>query len=253
MQLVKRAEFGWGASTAQAANPHQGLVIHYDGSNQGLAGKAHSACVTYWKNTRRFHMGSSRGWSDIGYSFGACPHGEVFEGRGLDRVQAAQPGGNSTWYSCTLMAGPDETPTVAQIDAVRQLRAWLMSRGVGPAVKGHRDFLSTSCPGDRLYRMVRDGTFSRPLAGDDNPVPEFERVLRVTDPMMRGDDVKAWQAKARRFSPSLVADGWYGPASKRACEAVQREVGMPVTGVVDAETWLLTWVWTPEPPKEKSS
>lgn len=88
--------------------------------------------------------------------------------------------------------------------------------------------------------------------GDDNPVPEFERPLKVTSPMTRGDDVHAWQAKARRFSPSLVVDGWYGPASKRACEAVQREVGMPVTGVVDAETWLLTWVWTPDA-KEKSS
>lgn len=78
---------------------------------------------------------------------------------------------------------------------------------------------------------------------DDNPVPEFVRELRVATPMMRGDDVEKWQAKARRFSPRLAVDGWYGADSKRACEAVQREVGMPITGVVDAETWLLTWVW----------
>jgi hypothetical protein len=167
MQLVKRSAFGWGASGASYARPTRGLVIHYDGSNQGLVGKPHSACIEYWKNTRKFHTGPHRGWADIGYSFGACAHGEVFEGRGLNRLQAAQPGGNDSWYSVTLMSGPNEDPTPAQINAVRELRAWLMSQGVGSLVKGHRDFYSTSCPGDRLYRLVKDGTFSKlPSAAD---------------------------------------------------------------------------------------
>lgn len=160
MRLVERKAFGWGPSAAEGALPREGLVIHYDGSDQGLASQSHSACVAYWRRTRVFHMGSARGWADIGYSFGACPHGFVLEGRGLGRAQAAQPGGNSTWYSVTLMLGPGESPPAVQVDAVRQLRAWLMSRGVAGAVKGHRDFVSTSCPGDRLYRMVKDGTFT---------------------------------------------------------------------------------------------
>jgi hypothetical protein len=168
MRLIKRSEFGWGASGASAARPTRGLVIHYDGSKQGLAGKPHTACIAYWKNTRAFHVGANRGWADIGYSFGACPHGEVFEGRGLNRMQAAQPGGNDTWYSCTLMGGPGEKPTAAQINAVRELRAWLMSKGVAGAVKGHRDFYSTSCPGDLLYAMVRDGTFTKGSTSTSN-------------------------------------------------------------------------------------
>lgn len=145
MKLVKRDAFGWPASKAGKANPRAGLCIHYDGSDQGLAGKPHTACVTYWKNTRAFHMGPRRGWADVGYSWSACPHGVIFEGRGLGRVQAAQPGGNATWYSVSLMSGPSEDPTPAQIDAVRQLRAWLMAKGVKAGVKGHRDFFSTSC------------------------------------------------------------------------------------------------------------
>lgn len=264
MELVKRSTFGWGPTAAGLATPRNGLVIHYDGSNQGLAGKPHAACLTYWRRTRQFHMGAARGWADIGYSFGCCPHGVVFEGRGEGHVQAAQPGGNTTWYSVTLMSGPGEQPTVAQVDAVRQLRAWLMRKGLGAAVKGHRDFFSTSCPGDVLYRMVRDGTFTKsagrggtatpkPPVHDDNPVPEFERTLRLASPMMRGDDVRTWQDGVRRFMPRLLVDGWFGADSKRACEAMQRTVGMPVTGVVDEEAWLLTWVWEPEPKKEKSS
>lgn len=162
MQFVKRSAFGWGTSGASYARPTRGLVVHYDSANQGLAGKEHSACVDYWRWARRFHMGPSRGWADVGYSFAACPHGMVFEGRGLNRAQAAQPSGNTTYYSVTLMSGPDEDPTPQQINAVRELRAWLMDKGVGPLVKGHRDFYATSCPGERLYRLVRDGTFAKP-------------------------------------------------------------------------------------------
>ncbi|MFI7449529.1 peptidoglycan recognition family protein [Nonomuraea sp. NPDC049714] len=167
MQLVKRAAFGWGTTGAAYAKPRQGLVIHYDGSDQNLAGKPHASCVDYWQRTRKFHTGSNRQWVDIGYSFGACPHGFVFEGRGENHAQAAQPGGNTTWYSVTLMSGPGEKPTPPQIEAVRELRAYLMGRGLGAAVKGHRDFYSTSCPGDSLYRLVKDGTFTKSPSGSN--------------------------------------------------------------------------------------
>ncbi|MFB4317540.1 peptidoglycan recognition family protein [Actinomadura sp. 21ATH] len=175
MKFQDRGTFGWGASGGGYADPRSGLVIHYDGANQGLAGKSHSACVSYWKSTRQFHM-NTRGWSDIGYSFSACVHGYVMEGRGLNRQQAAQPGGNSTWYSCTLMSGPDESPTDAQIQAVRELRAWLMGKGVAGSVRGHRDFISTSCPGDRLYRLVKNGTFGKAPSEEDDDMPDYVSV-----------------------------------------------------------------------------
>lgn len=161
MVITPREAFGWGPTDARAAHPSKGIVIHYDGSNLGLATKAHTACIAYWKRTRVFHMTDpDRRWKDIGYSFGACPHGSVFEGRGLGREQAAQPGGNTTWYSITLMSGPGEQPTSAQVEAVRQLRAWLIGKGLGGQVRGHRDFVSTTCPGDRAYALVRNGVFS---------------------------------------------------------------------------------------------
>src|SRR5690606_26427219 len=92
-----------------------------------------------------------------GNSYAGCPHGYVMEGRGWQRQQAAQPGGNSTWTSVTFMSGPSETPTAAQIQAFRELRAWLRGKGLGAAIRGHRDFISTSCPGTVLYGMVKSG------------------------------------------------------------------------------------------------
>ncbi len=109
-----------------------------------------------------------------GNSFMACAHGYVLEGRGLYRTQAAQPGGNSSHYSCTLATGPSEAITPEQINAVRMLRQWLMEpdTSIAGAVLGHRDFIATSCPGDRAYRLVQDGTFAQPpgdTEGDDMP------------------------------------------------------------------------------------
>ncbi|MFY7064259.1 N-acetylmuramoyl-L-alanine amidase [Nocardiopsis changdeensis] len=114
-----------------------------------------------------------------GNSFMACPHGHVLEGRGLYRVQAAQPGGNSSHYSVTLATGPKDPVTPEQIEAVRQLRQWLMEpdTSISGKVLGHRDFIATSCPGDKAYRMVRDGTFSKPPSGSegDDDMPRHRR------------------------------------------------------------------------------
>lgn len=177
-KYVTRADLGWGPTAARSATPRSGLVVHYDSVDQGLAGKPHSACVTYWRNTRSFHMGPSRGWADIGYSWMACPHGYVLEGRGLYREQAAQPGGNTSHYSVTLATGPRDAITPEQIDAVRALRLWLMEDHQNSGkVLGHRDFIATSCPGDKAYRMVRDGTFSKPPSGSegDDDMPRHRR------------------------------------------------------------------------------
>ncbi|WP_067483751.1 peptidoglycan recognition protein family protein [Actinomadura hibisca] len=191
MKLENRSVFGWPPSAAAAAPCRDGLVVHYDGSNQGLAGKGHDACRTYWRNTRKFHMGPSRNWADIGYSFAVCPHGVVLEGRGFGRVQAAQPGGNNTWTSVTFMSGDAERPTAEQVAAFKELRAWLRGKGVAGAVRGHRDFISTSCPGSILYGMVRDGSLTgNPQEDDDMPLSDAD-LKKIRDIVWNTDTAPA--------------------------------------------------------------
>jgi hypothetical protein len=168
VKLEKRSVFGWGPSGAGSASPRNGIAVHYDGSNQSLAKKQHASCRRYWQDTRRFHMGPSRGWLDIGYSWAVCPHGIVLEGRGLNKVQAAQPGGNATWYSVTFMSGPSEAPTAAQIAAFRELRAWLRGKGVAAAIRPHSAFVSTSCCGDILRKLISNGTLAKGVEEDDD-------------------------------------------------------------------------------------
>lgn len=180
---ISRKDLGWTpTSPAGYANPRSGLVVHYDSVDQNLADKGLDAAITYWNNTRAFHTGPSRGWVDVGYSFMAAHTGHILEGRGLYRAQAAQPGGNTTHYSVTLATGPGDRITPAQINAVRELRRWLMEPAISNAgvVLGHRDFIPTSCPGDRAYALVRDGTFTKPPHPfEEDDVPQHSRYEKT--------------------------------------------------------------------------
>jgi hypothetical protein len=210
--------------------------VHYDGSDQGLPGGTLDDFLDYWQGVRDFHTGPSRRWVDTGYSFGATPQGYIVEGRGLRKEQAAQPGGNRTHYSVTLGLGPGETPTDAQINAVRALRQWLMEdHGNAGTVLGHRDFVSTSCPGDRAYALVKDGTFTQPPGaitegsdllglreGDGIPTPSegVKAVQRLIASAGFGSHLEPYGV-----------DGQWGAGTSAGLLAARQYVGSKVTSV----------------------
>ncbi|GAA1455757.1 N-acetylmuramoyl-L-alanine amidase [Nocardiopsis tropica] len=230
---ISREDLGWSATSPAAyADPEDGLVVHYDGSDQGLPGGDLDDFLAYWRNTRAFHTGPSRGWADIGYSFGATPGGYIIEGRGLHREQAAQPGGNRSHYSVTLGLGPGETPTDAQINAVRALRQWLMEdHGVSGAVLGHRDFISTSCPGARAYALVTSGAFTQPpgaITEGDTPLIGLKQGDGQADG--KKERVIALQRiiTFAGFDPGVV-DGHWGAKTTAALLALRHSVGSKVS------------------------
>jgi hypothetical protein len=162
-----------------------------------------------------------------GNSFMCCAHGYVIEGRGLYKTQAAQPGGNTSHYSATLATGPTDVITPEQINAVRALRQWLMEpeTSIAGTVLGHRDFVSTSCPGDKAYTLVRDGTFEKP----PGEITEVNDMLGLAIGST-GDAVKLLQLKVTRagFGDTLGAggvDGDYGEATAEAVRLARKYVG----------------------------
>ncbi|MCW2904943.1 MAG: N-acetylmuramoyl-L-alanine amidase family 2 [Streptosporangiaceae bacterium] len=243
MKIESRSVFGWGPSAAGYANPKNGIACHYDGNNQSLAKKTHAACRDYWARTRKFHMGSSRGWADIGYSFMVCPHGIVLEGRGLNKQQAAQPGGNSTWYSVTFGSGDAEKPTDAQVKAFRELRSWLRGKGVGSPIKPHSSFISTSCCGGILRGLINNGTLSS--GTPSKPFTATSRWPYKGSTLMRlgwhdSEGVKAVQKRLNALGakPRLAEDGDFGPATEAAVRAYQKRTkGLAVDGVCGPRTW----------------
>ncbi len=227
----------------------KGVKVHYTGGRvePGIVGD-HGACAALVRSIQAFHM-EGNGWVDIGYSFVACPHRKVFEGRGLHHLPAANgPGLNSGHYAVLGLVGntglvqPTDQILHAILDAVEHVRA---RGGAGKEIKGHRDGYSTDCPGEPLYSWVRRGA-PRPSGGGEPPppgpaAPPFPGRLLSYPPVMRGEDVRTWQSRIRQRGFDLDADGAYGPDSRAACIAFQRRQGIADDGVVGPLTWRLTW------------
>ena len=163
MKLVTRAE--WGARSATSRTPapgmSRGVGVHWLGP--GSSRSNHSQCAAQMREVQAFHMGPSRGWADFAYNAAACRHGYVFEGRGPKVRNAANGGGkrasldaNAAWASVCYLEGTDGPGLTPEgQDAINDAAEWL---GVaGGEWLGHRDFLNTECPGDRLYGWVHSG------------------------------------------------------------------------------------------------
>lgn len=77
----------------------------------------------------------------------------------------------------------------------------------------------------------------------DHPSAIQCRVLRITSPFMRGDDVRAVQQalQAKGFNPGTI-DGIYGPNTALAVERFRAARGLPVTTVVCGEVYVLLGV-----------
>lgn len=139
------------------------LVVHYSAVNADEQ-RLHRNCAGRVRGIQRFHMESDQlapgGASDIGYNWLVCRHGYVFQGRGWRRRPAATGAANDFTLAVCFLGDDtkgrrDVTPEARK--AFRSILDFLMPprcpRLAG--VRGHRDFMSTSCPGDELIAFVR--------------------------------------------------------------------------------------------------
>lgn len=152
------------ANASPDATPHDhpipgpvyGVTLHWEGPHMGTF--PHSQCAGKVRTIRRFHQGT-RGWAEIAYSAIVCPHGYVFECRGLHTETAANGtssiGGNSHWYAVCYMSGQGDPFTDAAKAAYHEAVDWLRTEGgAGLKVNGHRDHHPTACPGDVIYKWL---------------------------------------------------------------------------------------------------
>ena len=112
------------------------------------------------------------------------------------------------------------------------------------------------CNGDILVTKTKGHTVivvsgnPRPRATVGNPHPVPTRTIKLTDPMMFGNDVKWIQYHLIRlgFLPAKISkgksniDGIYGKGTRAAVMAAQKHYGIKVDGIVGAATVdILRW------------
>jgi hypothetical protein len=173
VNYVHRA--GWGAKaplsrpTVLLASRVDTIVYHYTAANADEQAE-HRNCAQRVRGVQAFHQ-NSRGWNDIAYNFLVCKHGYIYEGRGIENKSAATGVHNGhTLAVCFLgddTVGRDDV-TIKGRQALVEISRWIRQRR--PAISkyaGHRDFMSTSCPGNELYAYIHSKVFAAQVAADE--------------------------------------------------------------------------------------
>ena len=216
VQLLTRSE--WGAAEPRAIislNPIFGSTGHWEGPHMGVF--PHESCATKVRGIQAFHMGPSRGWSDIAYTYVVCPHGWAFEGRGRFVRTAANgtTAGNNTAYAVCYLGGEDDGFTEDGKRAMKACMNRLRNSGnAGPARNCHRDWKQTACPGGVICAWIKVG---QPLA--DVPPPPRPPLQEDTDMYLLfhpGSDQRPggwWQIGPGKVAIEITENG-YGRMAK---------------------------------------
>ena len=79
--------------------------------------------------------------------------------------------------------------------------------------------------------------YRRPPRSPHLSTPPWPGRYLMQPPVMKGDDVRAWQHQLRARGYAIDADGAYGPMSAEACRTFQQAAGLSADGVVGPATW----------------
>lgn len=219
-----------------------GAVIHHTAGSNTYT-KAQSAGIV--RATQAYHTGA-RGWCDIGYNFLVDKYGQIFEGRrgGITKQVRAAHSGNGPVNERTVgisMMGTFSSvaPGEPMKKAVANLVAWRFSLAKLPAtgtyslgglrlnrISGHRDVLSTECPGAAAYAWVTASSTSglrsmvaRRMAGSTSTKPTPTPTPTPTKPssttLTQAKDIKTLAAQLGSSRLGKVVRKEWGSSSKR--------------------------------------
>jgi peptidoglycan recognition protein len=153
----------WGAPTppggAVLTGPLLGIAIHHTAARVPHTEQEalREVLRIYSEHTSLSSSDPSKPWSDIGYSWLVDAWGNIYEGRGWLRVGAHTPGFNSKVHAIAYIGwGIEPIPQPAIAAMARCVVDGQLAGAVSvtPTFMGHRDAVSTACPGDGLYGQL---------------------------------------------------------------------------------------------------
>ncbi|XP_015234846.1 PREDICTED: N-acetylmuramoyl-L-alanine amidase-like [Cyprinodon variegatus] len=159
--IVSRASWGaapYKGTPTQLSLPLTYLFIHHTDTPSEPC-LTFDKCAADMRSMQRYHQ-QDKDWADIGYSFVVGGDGNIYEGRGWNWQGAHTYGYNSKGYGVSFIGNfQSRLPSTHSMDLVRnQLASCAVSgkRLVSSyIIKGHRDMVSTACPGDAFYQEIR--------------------------------------------------------------------------------------------------
>lgn len=161
LDVVKREQWGWQPLT-KLLSTHQitRITIHHGGEDF----PEDKDPVQFLRDLQTWSR-SEKGWLDIPYHYMIDLKGTIYEARPL-----AFPGDTNTTYNprghaliCVMGNYENQTISEDQLNSVIRLTALLAQEFDVDidAIKGHKDYAETLCPGEDLYKYLRNGEVHR--------------------------------------------------------------------------------------------
>ncbi len=199
----------WGAKAARCSSNHSPnrITIHHTvtPTNDSMSPQARL------RNIQAYHQ-NVNGWCDIGYHFLVSRDGRLWEGRPMGRL-GTHVGNNNTGNLGISFIGTftNDAATSTQINNVGKLVKGLASKygfGIGTGtVKGHRNYNSTACPGNKLYTQLgaiinaaKGSTTTTPPSTSGTTVKGLVYIGGNTTKRLSGATVKVGSATAKSDS-----------------------------------------------------
>jgi N-acetyl-anhydromuramyl-L-alanine amidase AmpD len=184
---INEVNYNWSGSLTKR-NKTEMIVLHHAAAKSCSAQDVHS-----WHR--------SRGWIGIGYNYFVRKDGQIYRGRPEDVVGAHATNYNSKSIGiCFEGDFMVESMPKAQLEAGKELVAYLKDKYKITKVKGHRDLMATSCPGSKF---------------------PFDEIANAKQKVIKENLVlafqKAAQADGYKFS-QYGCDGIYGNETAQAMQ-----------------------------------
>ncbi len=210
------------------SKPNKIIVHHTATPNSDDTSQSHAFALC--RSIQNYHM-DSNGWLDTGQNFTNSRGGHLMEGRhkslnalegGSQHVLGAHAGEQN---SVALGIENEGTYTDASVpsalwNALVQLCSYMVSQyGLdASAIYGHRDYMSTACPGDVLYQRLPELRTEIALAAAQ-PEPTTPAVWPLLTPQARGPRVTAAQLLFRSHGAQVPVNGVFDVDTQRAAQA----------------------------------
>lgn len=208
-----------------------------------------SSCTA--EDIDRWHK--KNGWTCIGYHFFVKKDGTIYRGRQENSVGAHAGGANSNSIGICF-EGRYETEQMpnTQVEAGKELVAYLKNKYGISKVQKHSDVCSTSCPGKNFrFDEIANGEINAPVNNKDErkdtgKIADIQSTLNskygfnIAVDNIYGKETKKALVKAlqtelnKQYSKGLVVDGSFGNLTKNACISLRKGAKGNITWILQA-------------------
>lgn len=206
------------------------------------------------QDVHKWHL--DRGWTGIGYHYFIRRNGQVYRGRPEDTVGAHAVNYNATSIGICFEGNYMlQSMPKAQLEAGKELVAYLKNKYNITKVKGHRDLMATDCPGVKFpFNEIANSS-------KENLILSFQQAAKVdgfkfpkygcdgqygaeTESVMSKCVVKKRDSYKYKNATKLVQrllglkeDGLCGSETDTAIKKFQKANNLTVDGAVGLNTW----------------